>query len=59
MNALVGQEAKANFYPLRRVGERGADDGGSKDGGDFRRAGSGVHLGGGWQFEVLQDGSKE
>ena len=35
MNALVGQEAKANFSLFWRFCDDGADDGGRKDGGDF------------------------
>ena len=41
MNALVGQEAKSNFW---LVGDECADDGGGKDGGDFASAGAGGHL---------------
>lgn len=44
MNALVGQEAKANFSLFWRFCDDGADDGGRKDGGDFASAGAGGHL---------------
>jgi hypothetical protein len=59
MNALVGQEAKANFSLFWRFCDDGADDGGRKDGGDFTRAGAGGHLRGRCEFEVLHDGSEE
>ena len=59
MNALVGQEAKANFSLFWRFCDDGADDGGSKDGGDFTSAGAGGHLRGRCEFEVLHDGSEE
>jgi hypothetical protein len=59
MNALVGQEAKANFSVSRLVCDVRADDGGREDGRDFTRSGAGGHLGWGWQFEVLHDGSGE
>ncbi len=35
MNALVGQEAKANCSLFWLIRDEGADDGGRKDGGDF------------------------
>ena len=44
MNALVGQEAKANFSLSWLVRDERADDGGRKDGGDFTSAGAGGHL---------------
>lgn len=59
MNALVGQEAKANFSLLWCFCDDGADDGGRKDGGDFTSAGAGGHLRGRCEFEVLHDGSEE
>jgi hypothetical protein len=59
MNALVGQEAKANFSLFWRFCDDGADDGGRKDGGDFASAGAGGHLRGRCEFEVLHDGSEE
>ena len=59
MNALVGQEAKANFSLFWRFCDDGADDGGRKDGGDFTSAGAGGHLRGRCEFEVLHDGSEE
>lgn len=59
MNALVGQEAKANFSPFPALRELGADEGGRKDGGDFASAGTGGHLRGRCKFEVLHDGSEE
>ena len=51
MNALVGQEAKANgaLRDFRR--SEGAHKGRREDGGDLRRAGSRGHFGRGWQFE--------
>ena len=57
MNALVGQEAKANFSLFWLVRDEGADDGGRKDGSDFASAGAGGHLRGKCEFEVLHDGS--
>ena len=59
MNALVGQEAKANFSLFWRFCDDGSDDGGRKDGGDFTSAGAGGHLRGRCEFEVLHDGSEE
>ena len=59
MNALVGQEAKANFSLFWRFCDYGADDGCRKDGGDFTSAGAGAHLRGRCEFEVLHDGSEE
>ena len=59
MNALVGQEAKANFSLSWLVRDERADDGGRKDGGDFTSAGAGGHLRGRYEFEVLHDGSEE
>ena len=59
MNALVGQEAKANFSLFWRFCDDGADDGGRKDGGDFASAGAGGHLGRRCKFEVFHDGSGE
>ena len=59
MNALVGQEAKANFSLFWRFCDDGADDGGRKDGGDFTSAGAGGHLCWRCEFEVLHDGSEE
>ena len=44
MNALVGQEAKANFSLFWRFYDYGADDGGRKDGSDFTSTGAGGHL---------------
>jgi hypothetical protein len=44
MNALVGQEAKANFSLFWRLCDSGADDGGRKDGSDFTSTGAGGHL---------------
>lgn len=38
MNALAGQKAKANFPLFLACIELATDDGGRKDGGDFRRA---------------------
>ena len=45
MNALVGQEAKANFSLFWRFCDDGADDGGGNDGGDLAGARAGWHLG--------------
>ena len=59
MNALVGQEAKANFSLFRLIRSKGADDGSRKDGGDFASTGAGAHLRGRCEFEVLHDGSEE
>ncbi len=59
MNALVGQEAKANFSLFWLVRDERADDGGRKDGGDFASTGAGGHLRGRCKFEVLHDGSGE
>jgi len=59
MNALVGQEAKANFSLFGLIRSKGADDGGRKDGGDFASTGAGAHLWGRCEFEVLHDGSEE
>ncbi|MDR2880429.1 MAG: hypothetical protein LBV29_00810 [Azoarcus sp.] len=59
MNALVGQEAKANHALFRLVCDKRADDGSREDGGDFARTGAGGHLRRGCQFEVLHDGSGE
>lgn len=44
MNALVGQEAKANFSLFWLIRSKGADDGSRKDGGDFASTGAGAHL---------------
>ena len=44
MNALVGQEAKANFSLFWLVSNKRAHDGCRKDGGDFTSAGAGGHL---------------
>ncbi len=44
MNALVGQEAKANFSLFWLIRSKGADDGSRKDGGDFANTGAGAHL---------------
>ena len=44
MNALVGQEAKANCSLFRPVRDKGADDGRRKDGDDFASTGAGSHL---------------
>lgn len=59
MNALVGQEAKANFSLFWLVRDERADDGGRKDGGDFASTGAGAHLRRRCKFEVLHDGSGE
>ena len=59
MNALVGQEAKANFSLFWFIRSKGADDGSRKDGGDFASTGAGAHLWGRCEFEVLHDGSGE
>lgn len=59
MNALVGQEAKANFSLFWLIRSKGADDGSRKDGGDFASTGAGAHLRGRCEFEVLHDGSGE
>lgn len=59
MNALVGQEAKANFSLFLFIRSKGADDGSRKDGGDFASTGAGAHLWGRCEFEVLHDGSEE
>ena len=59
MNALVGQEAKANFSLFWLIRSKGADDGSRKDGGDFTSTGAGAHLRGRCEFEVLHDGSEE
>ncbi len=59
MNALVGQEAKANFSLFGLIRSKGADDGSRKDGGDFASTGAGAHLRGRCEFEVLHDGSEE
>ena len=59
MNALVGQEAKANFSLFRLIRSKGADDCSRKDGGDFASTGAGTHLRGRCEFEVLHDGSEE
>lgn len=59
MNALVGQEAKANFSLFWLICSKGADDGSRKDGGDFSSTGAGAHLRGRCEFEVLHDGSEE
>lgn len=48
MNALVGHEANTNCSLFLRLIDASANDGGRNDGGDFRRAGGGAHLGGGW-----------
>jgi len=59
MNALVGQEAKANFSLFWLIRSKGADDGSRKDGGDFASTGAGAHLRGRCEFDVLHDGSEE
>lgn len=59
MNALVGQEAKANCSLLRLISNERADDGGREDGGDFASTGAGGHLGWRCKFEVSHDGSGE
>ena len=59
MNALVGQEAKANFSGFLLICDEGADDGSRKDGGDFASTGAGAHLRGRCEFDVLHDGSEE
>ena len=59
MNALVGQEAKANFSLFGLIRSKGADDGSRKDGGDFASTGAGAHLRGRCEFDVLHDGSEE
>ena len=59
MNALVGQEAKANFSLFGLIRSKGADDGSRKDGGDFASTGAGAHLLGRCEFDVLHDGSEE
>lgn len=59
MNALVGQEAKANFSLFELIRSKGADDGSRKDGGDFASTGAGAHLRGRCEFEILHDGSEE
>jgi len=59
MNALVGQEAKANCSLFRLIRDERADDGRRKDGGDFASTGAGGHLRGRCEFEVLHDGSEE
>jgi hypothetical protein len=56
MNALVGQEAKANFSLFGRFCDSGADNGGRKDGCDFASAGAGGHLCWRCKFDVLHDG---
>lgn len=43
MNALLGQEAKANCSLFRLIRDKGADDGSRKDGGDFASTGAGAH----------------
>lgn len=59
MNALVGQEAKANCSLFWLDCDEGADNGGRKDGSDFASAGAGGHLRGRSEFDVLHDGSGE
>ena len=59
MNALVGQEAKANFSLFWLFCDVGAGDGCRKDGGDFTCAGGGRHLCRRGEFEVCHDGWKE
>ncbi len=59
MNALVGQEAKLNVSLSGRRRDKGADDSGRKDGGDFASTGAGTHLCRRCKFEVLHDGSRE
>ena len=51
MNALVGQEAKANRTLCGFRRNEGADDGRREDGCDLRRAGGRGHFGWGWQFD--------
>ena len=53
MNALVGQEAKANFSLFWLIRSKGADDGSRKDGGDFASTGAGAHPRRRCEFEVL------
>lgn len=59
MNALVGQEAKANFALFLPIRSKGADDGRREDASDFSSTGGGLHPRGIWKFEVLHDGSRE
>lgn len=59
MNALVGQEAKANCSLFRLIRDEGADDGRRENGGDFASSGAGGHLGWRCKFEVFHDGSGE
>lgn len=59
MNALLGQEAKANFSLFGLIRSKCADDGSRKDGGDFASTGAGAHLRGRCEFKVLHDGSGE
>jgi hypothetical protein len=59
MNALIGQEAKANRALFQPGRPEGTDDGGRKDGGDFASTGAGAHLCRRCKFEVSHDGSRE
>lgn len=59
MNALVGQKAKANFSLFLALSKLTADDDSRKDRRDFAGACAGRHLGRGFEFDVLHDGSGE
>jgi hypothetical protein len=59
MNALVRQEAKANFSLFLLVSNKCANDDGRKDGGNFTSTGAGAHLQGRGKFDVVHDGSGE
>ena len=56
MDALVGQEAKANFALWLVCCQDGADDGGREDGRDLGGAGAGGDLGGRGECEGLSWG---
>ncbi len=58
MNALVGQEAKANFSLFWLTRDECADDGGRKDGGDLSGAGGRGHGLGRRQLRWVHDGLK-
>lgn len=45
MNAFSGQKSKSNRSLLRGLFAMGAEEGGGKNGGDFRRAGVGGYYG--------------